>query len=199
MFFFIDIFFIEKVRRKIFFLFLAYPPPQIDVQREIKADADFLCQFLLELNISMDPSIVLCNVFFARIQYQYTMDPSIVLCNVFAHRLLYLWIQVPLNSEVGLHQNPKMKEQMYNAQIENSKSMYHIFSKSLCSPGHVSSRAKPIHPHHSAIENQWLYRPEQIPLWSRKRFQDSHKLSSYQTCINIFFANKTGFHNSNAE
>ena len=72
------------------FLFLAYPPPQIDVQREIKADADFLCQFLLELNISMDPSIVLCNVFFARIQYQYTMDPSIVLCNVFAHRLLYL-------------------------------------------------------------------------------------------------------------
>ena len=179
MFFFIDIFFIEKVRKKIFFLFLAYPPPQIDVQREIKADADFLCQFLLELNISMDPSIVLCNVF--------------------AHRLLYLWIQVPLNSEVGLHQNPKMKEQMYNARIENIKSMYHIFSQSLCSPGHVSSRAKPIHPHHSAIENQWLYRPEQIPLWSQKRFQDSHKLSSYQTCINIFFANKTGFHDLNAE
>ena len=62
-------FFIEKVRKKIFFLFLAYPPPQIDVQREIKADADFLCQFLLELNISMDPSIVLCNVFAHRLLY----------------------------------------------------------------------------------------------------------------------------------
>ena len=94
MFFFRDIFFIEKVRKKIFFLFLAYPPPQIDVQREIKADADFLCQFLLELNISMDPSIVLCNVFFARIQYQFTMDPSIVLCNVFLPEfdISILWI-----------------------------------------------------------------------------------------------------------
>ena len=67
MFFFQDIFFIEKVRKKIFFLFLAYPPPQIDVQREIKADVDFLCQFLPEFNISMDPSDVLCNVLLSEV------------------------------------------------------------------------------------------------------------------------------------
>ena len=85
MFFFIDIFFIEKVRKKIFFLFLAYPPPQIDVQREIKADADFLCQFLPEFNISMDPSDVLCNVFLSEVDI--IMDPSIVLYNVFLPEL----------------------------------------------------------------------------------------------------------------
>ena len=155
--------------------------------------------FLPEFNITMDPSNALMFFFLTELDISILWIHPLYFVMFFPHRLLYLWIQVPLNSEVGPHPNPKMKEQMYNARIENIKSMYHIFSQSLCSPGHVSSRAKPIHPHHSAIENQWLYRPEQIPLWSRKRFQDSHKLSSYQTCINIFFANKTGFHNSNAE
>ena len=59
--------------------FLYNSTPQIDVQREIKADADFLCQFLLELNISMDPSNVPFDVCF---DSYISMDPFNVLFNV---------------------------------------------------------------------------------------------------------------------
>ena len=153
--------------------------------------------FYPELNISMDPSNVPFDVCF---DSYISMDPFNVLFNVWLDLAQYIFgSKTHCTLKLDFTQTQKWTNKLFNAQIENIKSMYHIFSKSLCSPGHVSSRAKPIHPHHSAIENQWLYRPEQIPLWSRKRFQDSHKLSSYQTCINIFFANKTGFHNSNAE
>ena len=155
----------------------------------------FIMIFYPELNISMDPSNVPFDVCF---DSYISMDPFNVLFNVWLDLAQYIFGSKTLCTlKLDFTKTQKWKIKCLMPRLKISKAC--IFSQSLCSPGHVSSRAKPIHPHHSAIENQWLYRPEQIPLWSRKRFQDSHKLSSYQTCINIFFANKTGFHNSNAE